>query len=745
MNLSNKKFSKAEYNLLNKNLNFCPSPGKYNKKTFEKDIDAFTRRIKLKAHFNNNDDSDSNTNKKDFYIKGNSTWTPHNPHHTIKTFIEAFSNEIKDLPDTTVNNRKKNLKKSELKALEDFQQREEIVITKTDKGGAVVIQDVSDYINEAKRQLSDQNFYTKCSKDLTYEHNRKVNTTIDSLKKSNLLTEKTANMLKTNNPKTPKFYTLPKIHKENNPGRPVISSINCHTANLSKFVDYHLQEHVTKTSSYVKDTTDFLNKTKDINVPPNSLLVTMDVKSLYTNIPNGEGLSAINDTLKNSNTPTSLKTVILTFLELILTLNNFIFNSEHYLQIKGCAMGTKCAPSYANLFMDNFETKYIYPTTRLKTKLYLRFIDDIFMLWTGTLEDLKNFELAINEIHHSIKLTFDYSYESINFLDTTVIITPSGRLETKIFKKPTDRSNYLHNTSYHPSPLKNNIPYGQALRLKKICSNNDDYVTSLNELKSAFLKRGYQEHHLTQQFEKASLIDRSNLLRYQGKNEQQNSQLLFITTYNKSLPRIKSAFDKHWNLLQINEELKQAFTHSPKLVYRRNKNLRDFIGQTTIKNNKVQKRKELKPGKCRPCLTSIRNLCCRQITSTSSFTSSQTGKDFKIYHNTTCRSKNIIYLMECRKCKTQYVGKSETAFNIRLNNHRSNGYKPTNDSIPACKHFHGNGHDFTRDAKFTIIEQIKDANQKPQEEISRIILQRENFWITKLKTLTPLGFNQELN
>ena len=116
----------------------------------------------------------------------------------------------------------------------------------------------------------------------------------------------------------------------------------------------------------MKGTTDFLNKTKDINVPPNSLLVTMDVKLLYTNIPNSEGLSAINDTLKNSNTPTSLKTVILTFLELILTLNNFIFNGEHYLQIKGCAMRIKCAPSYANLFMDNFETKYMYPTTRLK-------------------------------------------------------------------------------------------------------------------------------------------------------------------------------------------------------------------------------------------------------------------------------------------------------------------------------------------------------------------------------------------
>ena len=66
--------------------------------------------------------------------------------------------------------------------------------------------------------------------------------------------------------------------------------------------------------------------------------------------------------------------------------------------------------------------------------------------------------------------------------------------------------------------------------------------------------------------------------------------------------------------------------------------------------------------------------------------------------------------MKCRKRKTQYLGKSETAFNLRLNNHRSNAHNPTNDSTPACKYFHGNEHEFTRDAKFTIIEQIKDAN-----------------------------------
>ena len=60
-------------------------------------------------------------------------------------------------------------------------------------------------------------------------------------------------------PRTPQFYISPKIHKEGNPGLPVVSSINCHTANISKYVDYHLQPIVKQIPSYVKDTNDFIN------------------------------------------------------------------------------------------------------------------------------------------------------------------------------------------------------------------------------------------------------------------------------------------------------------------------------------------------------------------------------------------------------------------------------------------------------------------------------------------------------
>ena len=109
---------------------------------------------------------------------------------------------------------------------------------------------------------------------------------------------------------------------------------------------------VKKLKSYVKGTADLIKKIEATHrVSDDSYLVSLDVRSLYTNIPHKEGIEAVKQKLKKSKPSISIK-VILTFLKLILTLNNFVFNGINYLQKKGCTMGTKCAPSYANIFMD---------------------------------------------------------------------------------------------------------------------------------------------------------------------------------------------------------------------------------------------------------------------------------------------------------------------------------------------------------------------------------------------------------
>ena len=108
-----------------------------------------------------------------------------------------------------------------------------------------------------------------------------------------------------------------------------------------------------------------------------------------------------------------------------------------------------------------------------------------------------------------------------------------------------------------------------------------------------------------------------------------------------------------------------------------------------------------------------------------------------------CKSSFVIYLLECCICNIQYVGKSETPFNIRLHNHRKD-VKNTN-AIPAYKHFNRHDQDFKNHGKIIIIEQLRNICTTSTETWKERLKQQENFWIMKLETLAPLGLNQELN
>ena len=151
-------------------------------------------------------------------------------------------------------------------------------------------------------------------------------------------------------------------------------------------------------------------------------------------------------------------------------------------------MGTICGPSYASIFMDHFERKFIYPFIQTFSLVYLRFIDHIFFIWTGSKTDLENFLNELNAKHPSIKLEYEILKERISFLDTEIYIK-SNKLHTKIFRKKTDRQTFLNINSEHPKSLKNNIPYSQALRIKRICSTKKDFDHHSRELKEIFEAR----------------------------------------------------------------------------------------------------------------------------------------------------------------------------------------------------------------------------------------------------------------
>ena len=197
-------------------------------------------------------------------------------------------------------------------------------------------------------------------------------------------------------------------------------------------------------------------------LPPGSLLVCLDVSSLYTNIPNGEAIRAAAKTFARlrpgATHPTNQSFIQL--LELVLKKNNFEFNGVHYMQIAGTSIGTKAAPSIACNFMGDFEDKFIYPYPE-QPYLWDRFIDDIFFKWTLGMEKLNQFIAHLNSCHPSSKFTAEISKHSVNFLDTTIILNEDNTISTTLYCKPTDAHNYLLYDSAHPKHCKQGMPFSQ--------------------------------------------------------------------------------------------------------------------------------------------------------------------------------------------------------------------------------------------------------------------------------------------
>ena len=252
---------------------------------------------------------------------------------------------------------------------------------------------------------------------------RKVAQLIKSLPQEGHIDEMTAKWLSLmpNPPRIPIFYTLTKIHKPTPVGTPIISGCDGPTERISAFVDRLIQPIAQKQDSYLKDTTDFLNFIESTKLPKNTVLVSMDVTSLYTNIPHEEGVTTVCHAYEDfygDKAPIPTK-YLREILYLILTENSFLFCGSNYLQTHGTAMGTKMAVAFANIFMARIE-RQILSQSCIKPLFWKRYIDDVFSLWNTSLDKIESFVKKANNFHSTIKFTAEMSQTEITFLDTKV-------------------------------------------------------------------------------------------------------------------------------------------------------------------------------------------------------------------------------------------------------------------------------------------------------------------------------------
>lgn len=154
-------------------------------------------------------------------------------------------------------------------------------------------------------------------------------------------------------------------------------------------------------------------------------------------------------------------------------------------------MGSPFAPSLANLFMAQLERRFILSDQMnpLFTKIvfFYRFIDDCFCVLSDA-SILDGFLDWLNTIHSSIKFTMEGSRKEVHFLDTIVYKDETNKLAVRPFVKPTDKNNYLHFKSFHKHQLKENIPYGQLLRIKRNSTHHRDYLFHSERLKGQLLQ-----------------------------------------------------------------------------------------------------------------------------------------------------------------------------------------------------------------------------------------------------------------
>ena len=181
-----------------------------------------------------------------------------------------------------------------IKQLKTYRITRILFIKPADKGGAVVVMDLKDYLAEGYKQLSDGNVYKKLSESKTLEYHNLIKSYLKHCYESDSdISRETFMYLTDFVPRTSRLYLLPKIHKnvQPPPERPVISSNGAPTERISQFVDFFLQPFVSKNRSYIKDTNDFLLKLQALGkLPENTILFSLDVVSLYTNIPTEMGL-----------------------------------------------------------------------------------------------------------------------------------------------------------------------------------------------------------------------------------------------------------------------------------------------------------------------------------------------------------------------------------------------------------------------------------------------------------------------
>ena len=342
------------------------------------------------------------------------------------------------------------------------------------------------------------------------------------------------------------------------------------------------------------------------------------------------------------------------------------------------------------------------------------------MLFRGSKQECQELVNWLNSLHPGvIKFKHEYSTEKVEFLDL-VISKENERLETNLYIKPCNKQLYLDFNSNHPQPCKEGIVLGQALRVLERCSKKEDSEEHLQNLESKLKKRNYPEKLIKTKFSEAKKRNRNSLIhhgRHQKSGDDKKVRLLF--TNNRGNPPLHQWFREAKKCL-VKDDRAKALGDNFQICYRQPKNLKSIVT-----HRKKPYSTDDEPGctKCGKCKVS-----CPVIVEGEKFTSTNTRKTYPIRKKLNCNSSFLIYLATCKKCRGQYVGKSETLFKKRHSNHKQEIRK----QIGGLGHHYGGQGCGYQNFSVQLIDQVEEGDKVA-------LANREVYWQNQLRCYVQNG------
>lgn len=362
------------------------------------------------------------------------------------------------------------------------------------------------------------------------------------------------------NPKMPRLYGLPKVHKPGNKMRPIVSNIDSPTYKIAKWLVSEFNKLKTPNGLYVKNTYDFVDRIKDLHLQKDEVLVSFDVISLYPNIPIPEALQTIDEWLDSCDISDEKAATYSNLTKMCMEQNAFIFNKNIYKLTHGTSMGNPLSCFVSNVFMGAME--YALLQKQKLPRIWLRYVDDIFAVLKP--EDINPTLDIINSQYNSIKFTVEIENNNrIPFLDLNLTRT-NNRIDINIYRKPTNTNRYITNDSYSTNAHKMAVFNSLIYRMCKLPLSPNNFINELEHIKNIAHINGFYKSDIDNILRKHShKLEINNLTTLNSTTS--DTQLIPFNYIPQITNKLKSIYKKQNLQLVFNNNNKlQNLLHNPK-------------------------------------------------------------------------------------------------------------------------------------------------------------------------------------